>query len=200
MARGRSIGFSTTHPHAVAGMLNAVAFANAAMSDVVCFHAFCDGQFGAQPDRPCGPPLSPRLRRGSPCGSLRARGARNVRGCSTTALACREGLVVGLSLSLGQAPLGRVRPKAKRRGEPVAGCGTPANEPALSTPSWGGQRSRPRAGAGGPIHPSSRCGRRIDGGSSVSERRALRTLRRAPTSGACRFDLQRVKFDGEFRP
>lgn len=48
------------------------------------------GQFSAQPDRPCGPPLSPRLRRGAPCGSIRARGARNTRGWSTTPLACRE--------------------------------------------------------------------------------------------------------------
>lgn len=106
------------------------------------------GRFSVQPDRPCGPPLSPRLWRGSPCGSIRARGARNVRGWSTTALACREGPAVRLSLSLGQAPSGRVRLKAKRRGEPVGGCGTPANEPALSTPSRGGQRSHPRAGAG----------------------------------------------------
>lgn len=37
------------------------------------------GRVSAQPDRPCGPPLSPRLRRGSPCGSIRARGARKVR-------------------------------------------------------------------------------------------------------------------------
>lgn len=37
------------------------------------------GRISAQPDRPCGPPLSPRLWRGSPCGSIRARGARNVR-------------------------------------------------------------------------------------------------------------------------
>lgn len=59
-----------------------------------------------------------------------------------------RGHVVGPSLSLGQAPSGRVRPKAKRRGEPVGGCGTPANEPALSTPLRGGQRSHPRAGAG----------------------------------------------------
>ncbi|MDR8729622.1 hypothetical protein FEQ05_06362 [Burkholderia pseudomultivorans] len=49
------------------------------------------GQFSAQPDRPCGPPLSPRLRRGAPCGSIRARGARNMRGWSTTARACRGG-------------------------------------------------------------------------------------------------------------
>ncbi len=49
------------------------------------------GQFSAQPDRPCGPPLSPRLRRGAPCGSIRARGARNMRGWSTTAPACRGG-------------------------------------------------------------------------------------------------------------
>lgn len=113
-------------------------------------------QFSAQPDRPCGPPLSPRLRRGSPCGSIRARGARNMRGWSRTALACREGPAVGLSLSLGQAPSGRVRPKAKRRGEPVVGCGTPAIEPALSTPSRGGQRSRPRAGAGAAIAAAQR--------------------------------------------
>jgi len=37
------------------------------------------GRISAQPDRPSGPPLSPRLRRGSPCGSIRARGARKVR-------------------------------------------------------------------------------------------------------------------------
>lgn len=62
-----------------------------------------------------------------------------------------RGPTVGLTFSRGQAPCGRVRPKAKRRGEPVVGCGTPANEPALSTPSRGGQRSRPRAGAGMPM-------------------------------------------------
>ena len=114
-------------------------------------------QFSAQPDRPCGPPLSPRLRRGSPCGSIRARGARNVRAGQRGLWLAERGPAVGLSLSLGQAPPGRVRPKAKRRGEPVVGCGTPANEPALSTPSRGGQRSRPRAGAGMAI-PAAHCG------------------------------------------
>lgn len=71
-------------------MLNAVSFTNATISAAHCLGAFSDGQFGVQPDRPCGPPLSPRLRRGSPCGSIRARGARNVRGWVITALACRE--------------------------------------------------------------------------------------------------------------
>jgi len=83
------------------------------MSDVVCFHAFCDGQFGAQPDRPCGPPLSPRLRRGSPCGSIRARGARNVRGCSTTALACREGACCRTVIVAWASPIGARQAEGK---------------------------------------------------------------------------------------
>lgn len=41
------------------------------------------GRISAQPDRPCGPPLSPRLRRGSPCGLIRARGARKLRDWTT---------------------------------------------------------------------------------------------------------------------
>ena len=49
----------------------------------------------------------------------------------------------------GKARQGRVRPEGRGRGEPVGGCGTPAAGPGLSTPSRGGQRSRPRAGAGG---------------------------------------------------
>jgi len=53
-----------------------------------------------------------------------------------------------ISLFGAKARQGRVRPEGRIRGEPVGGCGTPANEPALSTPSRGGQRSRPRAGAG----------------------------------------------------
>jgi hypothetical protein len=39
-------------------------------------------------------------------------------------------------------------PEGNVRGEPVGECGTPASEPVLSTPSRGGQRSRPPAGAG----------------------------------------------------
>ncbi len=42
------------------------------------------------------------------------------------------------------------------RGEPVGGCGTPVEEPALSTPSRGGQRSHPRAGADAPLAFTSR--------------------------------------------
>lgn len=58
--------------------------------------------------------------------------------------------VSGSSFSAwGKAREGRVRPEGRGRGEPVGGCGTPAAWPGLSTPSWGGQRSRPRAGAGG---------------------------------------------------
>jgi hypothetical protein len=49
----------------------------------------------------------------------------------------------------GKARPGRVRPAGRGRGEPVGGCGTPAARPGLSTPSRGGQRCRPRAGAGG---------------------------------------------------
>lgn len=71
-------------------MLNAVSFTNATISVAHCLGAFSDGQSDAQPDRPCGPPLSPPLRRGSPCGSIRARGARNVRSWSITAWACTE--------------------------------------------------------------------------------------------------------------
>jgi hypothetical protein len=50
----------------------------------------------------------------------------------------------------GKARQGRVRPEGQGRGEPVGGCGTPAAWPGLSTPLRCGQRSRPRAGAGGP--------------------------------------------------
>lgn len=58
--------------------------------------------------------------------------------------------VSGASFSTwGKAREGRVRPEGRGRGEPVGGCGTPAAWPGLSTPWWGGQRSRPRAGAGG---------------------------------------------------
>lgn len=53
-----------------------------------------------------------------------------------------------VSFSLGQAPKGRVRPVGRGRGEPVGNCGTPANEPGLSTPLRCGQRSCPRVGAG----------------------------------------------------
>lgn len=54
---------------------------------------------------------------------------------------------MAFSLSWGKPPRGASGHR-RRRGEPVGGCGTPAEEPALSTPLRGGQRSRPRAGAG----------------------------------------------------
>jgi hypothetical protein len=71
------------------------------------------GQFSAQPDRPCGPPLSPRLRRGSPCGSIRARGARNMRGWSRTALACREGAYGRTVVVARASPIGARQAKGK---------------------------------------------------------------------------------------
>ncbi|MDR6383994.1 hypothetical protein J2802_004422 [Paraburkholderia caribensis] len=67
------------------------------------------GQFGTQPDRPCGPPLSPRLRRGSSCGSIRARGARDMRGWSTTALACRGRACGRTAIVAWASPIGARR-------------------------------------------------------------------------------------------
>lgn len=71
------------------------------------------GRISAQPDRPCGPPLSPRLRRGSPCGSIRARGARKVRDWITNRYGFQGGAAVRLSLSLGQAPNGARQAEGK---------------------------------------------------------------------------------------
>jgi hypothetical protein len=64
------------------------------------------GLLSAHPDRPCGPPLSPRLRRGSPCGSIRARGARKVSEWSTTVLACREGASGRIDIFAWASPAG----------------------------------------------------------------------------------------------
>jgi hypothetical protein len=71
------------------------------------------GRLTAQPDRPSGPPLSPRLRRGSPCGSIRARGARTMRGWSQTALACREGLCGRIVIVTMASPIGARQAEGK---------------------------------------------------------------------------------------
>lgn len=94
-----------------------------------------------------GPPLSPATP-----GPRAARSGRDgARGCQFVEpplIACRGKGWGRSSLSTGAS-----RPAARQaigdgRGEPVGGCGTPAEEPALSTPLRGGQRSRPRADAG----------------------------------------------------
>jgi len=71
------------------------------------------GRVCAQPDRPSGPPLSPRLRRGSSCGSIRARGARNEPGRSPTVLACREGACGRTVIVARASPIGARQAEGK---------------------------------------------------------------------------------------
>ncbi|NKA59962.1 hypothetical protein GO281_03753 [Ralstonia solanacearum] len=101
--------------------------------------------------------IAPPLRFGSPRspatpGPRAARfgrdGARGCRFVELPLIACRKKGWGWLSLSAGASRLAARQAIGDGRGEPVGGCGTPAEEPALSTPLRGGQRSRPRAGAG----------------------------------------------------
>ncbi|MGF6877231.1 hypothetical protein OKW35_006710 [Paraburkholderia sp. MM5477-R1] len=71
------------------------------------------GQFSAQPDRPYGPPLFPRLRRGSRCGSIRARGAPNSHGRPMRALACREGTYGRVDILAWASPVGARQAEGK---------------------------------------------------------------------------------------
>ena len=87
--------------------------------------------------------------------------------------------VKGLLSHRGKPRSGAASPKGSVAGSRWADeVSRPAGRD-LPTPLRCGQRSRPRAGAGGPTHPLSQCGRRTDGGSCASERRVLRigTLR-----------------------
>ena len=101
--------------------------------------------------------IAPPLRFGSPLspatpGPRAARfgrdGARGCRFVELPLIACTKKGWGWLSLSAGASRLAARQAIGDGRGEPVGGCGTPAEEPALSTPLRGGQRSRPRAGAG----------------------------------------------------
>ena len=101
--------------------------------------------------------IAPPLRFGSPLspatpGPRAARFGRDgARGCRFVELpltACRKKGWGRLSHSTGASRLAARQAIGDDREEPVGGCGTPAEQPALSTPLRGGQRSRPRAGAG----------------------------------------------------
>ena len=101
--------------------------------------------------------IAPPLRFGSPLspatpGPRAARfgrdGARGCRFVELPLIACGKKGWGWLSLSAWASRLAARQAIGDGRREPVGGCGTPAEEPALSTPLRGGQRSRPRAGAG----------------------------------------------------
>jgi hypothetical protein len=69
----------------------------------------------------------------------------------STAWACRERDLWSANLMAKASRIAPRQAEGNVRGEPVGGCRTPATKPALSTPLWCGQCSRPRAGAERPL-------------------------------------------------
>lgn len=101
----------------------------------------------SQAVRPKGGRRSPRRSRVPVRLSLGATARADAEPLNNRPMLTGRGIVGDPLSQLGQAASRRVSPEGRGRGEPVGGCGTPAEEPALSTPLRGGQRSRPRAGA-----------------------------------------------------
>jgi hypothetical protein len=91
--------------------------------------------------------LPPPCGRRCPCTSIRARGARR-RLAVEQRIWLAEGACGRTTSVTWASRIAARQAEGNRRGEPVVSCGTPASEPALSTPPWCGQRSRPWAGAG----------------------------------------------------
>lgn len=121
-----------------------------ALSNNVC-PALSSSVSNIEPNRPCGPPrfsTAPGRRTAPRAARFGRDGARGCRFVELPLIACRKKGWGWLSLSAGASRLAARQAIGDGRGEPVGGCGTPAEEPALSTPLRGGQRSRPRAGAG----------------------------------------------------
>ncbi len=140
----------------------------------------------AQPDRPpSAGRRSPRVHDAGPRATRSGRdGARNGALVIDDFSLQRRGHW-SIDILSGASRIAARQAAGNARGKPVVGCGTPASEPALSTPQRGGQRSRPRAGAESTITP-------------VHQRFSGRNLTRSkPDQGSLQFHV-RFQRKGDF--